>query len=150
MEVKMETNNVINVQMDKDYYNSLMEGGGSSGGGVDPNDENYVEYLDVKQNVLILEAYPFSLMQLKIKLPKQISGIGEVDDIVIVPFSFLETFDVQLGSILDMEHLHIKLYPNIKSFVGNRWTSAKEMLINYGMDWNTLPRITKEEFYKID
>ena len=126
------------------------DNGGSGSGSIDPNDENYVEYIDIKQNALLLEALPMSLMLLKIKLPQQINGLGEVGDIVVLPYTAIMLFNIELGSILDMDHLHCKFYPNVKISINNEWISPKEQLIKMGFNWDTLPKITKEQFYNLN
>ena len=138
---------VINVQMDEDFYNEIIQGGGSGSGS---GETSTIEYLDisnwnsntsksnlvVKSNIIKVEKYGSTFcITPAMALGPMANSIGEA----------LELFENATIAVCIDFNLVLK-YPD------GEFTN-KELLLENGVtqeELDAIHRITKEEFYNLD
>ena len=124
---------VINVQMDEDFYNEIIQGGSSSGG-----ESSSIEYLDV-------------------------SGLDRMTKSALLEFSFYAkintngTIAVAFGTMTDIRSvpdniISLGVDTNASMIAANTTYTVIEYFKLIGLldVYNSIPRITKEEFYNLD
>ena len=134
---------VINVQIDEDFYNETIQGGGSSGGGEASN----IEYLDVSglnEEGRANLAYFAS----KVKLIYSHNALGGEIKAIGRPLAIIGTLGIGFGPLNGSIAIEINRNDiiSIKGAInvnGNLFESMGEEL-------DAIPRITKEQFYSLE
>ena len=126
---------VINVQMDEDFYNEIIQGGGSGSGS---GEASTVEYLDV-------------------------SGLDKMTKSALLEFSFYAkintngTIVVAFGTMTDVRSvpdniIALGVDTNASMIAANTTYTVIEYFKLIGLldVYNSVPRITKEQFYSLE
>lgn len=131
-------------------YNGSVSNSG--GGSIDPNDENYVEYLDISG----YEKDGNEILGAILEIILICNGYYKTtNDGLLCIFS--SSYCVMLGQEFLLEMLNntkaICLMPNAKiMYIEKELQSFYELLKKNKLDefYNSIPRITKEQFYNLE
>ena len=136
---------VINVQMDEDFYNEIIQGGGSGGGYA-----SSIEYLDMRDKNIDHE---FKLALLAMSNNIKIYDINANPMVYISPYSYINFF---MGHIPDhIANMAIACEVDCSKIVfinPNGTYIVEDWLKAYNLQelFNSVPRITKEQFYSLE
>ena len=124
---------VINVQMDEDFYNEIIQGGGSGSG-----EASTIEYLDVSG---LEQASTLAKIAISVKWSNSDGGY------IISPWGLFSGDDVIFKAIaIDLSiPIYNSDFPTDVNFI-----TLGEFMTNMGMRLDAIPRITKEEFYSLE
>lgn len=142
---------VINVQMDEDFYNEIIQGGGSGGG-----EASTIEYLDLRSYKGTSFGICVNAMSLLFKFNSNIfNGDNEsapvyriyvVGDALDAGLSYMQA--LLMGS--DFVGIDFNLKTNA---IGELKTIAQKIIEDQDVtqeQLDAIPRITKEEFYSLE
>lgn len=136
---------VINVQMDEDFYNEIIQGGGSGSGSSDGIEYTYLDLrgynLSENDNIYLMNLLLLSTLLYLPQSDNNPSGIytyGTMSFLNIQP-------QIVLGVAID-ENVTINM-PGYETLV-----TAKEVIISNITEekYNAIPRITKDQFYNLE
>lgn len=130
----MSNDNIVNVAMDKDYYDQVMSGGGSGGGSTDPNDDGYIEYI-IYPNLPNLIYYT-ALVKLEMSDNKY----------AIMPVYLALNHPDFAGKPISA----MAILPNTKIANEGMYLTYKEVFKQMGVDYDNYTRLTKEQFYNLN
>lgn len=127
----MEKKKIVTVQMEENFYNEVM--GGNSGEGC--GSASSVEYFNVKQ---FDEDTRFYLLT-----SSYLAKAGFVS-----PVAYM-LGEVDLDTLLSLVEA-VAIMPNLVIEDNYFKGTIREKLIKLDVDYDSLPRITEEEFYSLD
>lgn len=139
---------VINVQMDEDFYNKVIQGEGSGNGSGNGVEYTYLDLrgFDIDKNYDFLNIIPFASFA-------NYKGVVAGRDIhCIMPYGYLASVTGDLSSILGLAIDESFMVTNMATPDSEQICSIKETIeMTTAKDlYNSLPRITKEEFYNLE
>lgn len=135
---------VINVQMDEDFYNEIMQGGGSSSGEV-----STIEYLDVSGLNMVDAMSKYCILGFyAISVKMTING-----HLVYMPPSML-VYMLESGDIDSVHSVALDFNLPTNAIRSNLVTTKEYILSATGgltqEELDAIPRITKEQFYNLE
>ena len=142
---------VINVQMDEDFYNEIIQGGGSGSG-----EASTVEYLDLRNYSGTAFGVAVNAKSLLFKFNSNLfNGDSESAPVykIYVVGDVLEAGNAYIQALLmgsDFVGIDFNLKTNGR---GELKTTAQQIIEDQGItqeQLDSIPRITKEQFYSLD
>lgn len=137
---------VINVQMDEDFYNEIIQGGGSGSG-----EASSIEYLDLANaDPSLWDGEYWAIQFINVSLYSK--GRNSEGNLYVIPTGLVITNQSETGlSWSQVSCVAIDFNETI--CLGSVTTTVKDMFHSTGYTDDKLaliPRLTKEEFYSLE
>lgn len=137
----MENNEIINVQMTKEVFETL--GSGGNGGGL----QTPTVYIDLTNNRAAFEMFALCPSLVRVTIGENEMGVPAGTTLFTPGAGFLIQYQ-QTPDIFDLDSVKALMFPDVKTKILNQELKTCRELI--GVDkFDALPRITEEEFYNL-
>lgn len=139
---------VINVQMDEDFYNEIIQGGGSGNGS---GDGSNIEYLDLANaDPSLCDGEYWTIQFINVSLYSK--GRNSEGNLYVIPTGLVITNNSETG-LFWYQVSCVAIDFNKTIFFGGGIATLKDMFHASGYTddkLNLIPRLTKEQFYSLE
>ena len=138
---------VINVQMDEDFYNEIIQGGGSGSGSGEASTVEYLDFANADPSLWNGEYWTLQFITASLYS----KGHDSEGNLFVIPSALV--VDEQFGNVFWYQVSCVAIDFNETISFGGVIITVKDMFHSSGYTDDKLaliPRITKEQFYNLE